>query len=184
MTERPSHQEKKLITSPVIDRLHTFPHDVVGPLLDARLQEAQAVDPRAGIVIVGLPGEVETPDGAYHYHGARVLTGAGNFVKPHYHNEGVEPYKILSGTGGEMNSGTVKEGAVQWDEPRKVGTGDVIVVEEGQVHSLRNPGEEPLDFTFACPDNHLVDNGTEHPDGDRYFTSDLIHGTPPWYDQK
>lgn len=179
-----SHQEKKPVTSPVIDRLQSFTHDVVGPLLDAKLQEAHAVDPSAGIVIVGLPGEIETDKGIYHFHGARVLTGADNFVKPHYHKIGIEPYHILSGDDGEMNLGRVVDGEVKWDEPKLIRAGGLVVVQEGQVHSLRNTGKEPLDFTFACPDNHVKDNGPDNPKGDRYFTSDLIHGTPPWYDQK
>lgn len=168
----------------VIERLQSVLPSDVSPLLDAKLHEAHAVDASAGIVIIGLPGKVETDKGVYHFHGARVLTGAGNFVKPHYHNIGSEPYHILAGDNGEMNLGRVVDGEVKWDEPKLIRAGGLVIVQEGQVHSLRNNGEVPLDFAFACPNEHLVDNGEEHPEGDRYFTADLIHGTPPWYEQK
>ena len=52
------------------------------------------------------------------------------------------------------------------------------MLREGQVHSLRNIGQEPLDFTFACPDNHLIDNSPEKPEGDRYLTKNLPSGIP------
>lgn len=162
----------------VINHLKSFSQQQVASLLD----EKHAVDSSAGIIIVGLPGEVISTQGyTYHFHGARVLTGHANFVKPHFHTIGEEPYHILSGTAGEMNLGTVQDEKVVWKAPQKVTVGDFIVVQEGQVHSLRNPGEDPLDFTFACPDEHLINHDDEHPEGDRYFTLDLADGIPPWY---
>lgn len=163
----------------VVERLRGIKHDAVGPMLDAQ----SALDPKAGILHGILPeaGTVISPAGyEYHFHGARVITGEQNFVNPHYHLKGEEPYHILTGTG-EMNLGEVKDGQVVWREPREVVEGEEIEVQEGEVHSLRNPGETPLDFTFACPHNHLEDNSPEHPEGDRYFTMDLPNGIPPWY---
>lgn len=179
MNEEPRSEvrERKSKVQPVIDRLKSIPHDVVGPLLDTK----HGVDPSAGIVLVNLDVSPVSANGfEFHFHGARVLTGEGNFVKPHYHEKGEEPYHILKGKG-EMNLGEADNDEVKWKSPKEVMPGDVIEVQEHEVHSLRNPGETPLDFTFACPDEHLVDNSPEHPEGDRFFTMDLQHGTPPWY---
>jgi mannose-6-phosphate isomerase-like protein (cupin superfamily) len=182
MSEQENPEQPSRVES-VIKNLKSISHEVVGPKLDARLREAQAVDPSAGIVLVGLPEAGETIIGSglkYHYHGARVLTGDQNFVKPHYHEKGEEPYHILTGNG-EMNLGIVKDGQVDWRPAVSVKEGEIVEVQENEVHSLRNPGEKPLDFTFACPDEHLVDNSPEHPEGDRYFTMDLPNGFPPHY---
>lgn len=158
-----------------------YTHDQVKPLLDAKHE----ADPVAGIAIVNLEGEtVSNAEQKFHFHGARVFTSGlehPNFVNPHYHTKGEEPYIILSGEGGEMNLGRVIDGQVVWDAPRMVKQGDEIEVQEEQVHSLRNTGEEPLDFTFACPDEHLIDNSPEHPEGDRYIVRDLPNGIPPQY---
>lgn len=166
----------------VIDRLKSLTYDQIKPLLDAKHE----ADPVAGIAIANLTDvePVETDKGVYHFHAARVFTSTPetpNFVNPHYHTVGEEPYNILSSDGGEMNLGYVKDGEVVWDAPRTVVAGELINVKERQVHSLRNTGQEPLDFTFACPDNHLVDNSSEKPDGDRYLTRNLPNGIPPQY---
>jgi len=164
-----------------IDRLRSISHDQVKPLLDAKHE----ADPVAGIAIVPLEGAVNTPDGEYHFHGARVFTSSPehpNFVNPHFHRFGEEPYVILAGTGGEMNLGKIEGGKVSWETPKNVKVGDTIVVEELQVHSLRNTGEEELDFIFACPDSHLKDDtGIDHPNGDRYLTRQYADGIPPHY---
>lgn len=163
---------------PVVARLKGISHDAVKPLLDAK----HDADPAAGIAIANLEGETETPDGKYHYHAARVFTSSPdhpNFVKPHYHLKGEEPYVILAGTGGEINLGRVSDGRVSWDAPRTVSSGEAIIVEEGQVHSLRNTGQEELDFVFACPDQHLQDPPL--PGADRFFTTSLPNGIPPQY---
>ena len=167
---------------PVIDRLKSLTHDKVKPLLDAK----HDADPIAGIAIVNLTEieSVKTDKGEYHFHAARVFTSTletPNFVNPHYHKIGEEPYNILESDGGEMNLGQVVDRRVVWDAPQAVSTGEIINVKEGQVHSLRNTGDKPLDFTFACPDNHLVDNSPEKPDGDRYLTKNLPNGIPPQY---
>lgn len=165
----------------VREALQEFSHDQVKPLLDAKHE----ADPVAGIVIVNLKGKVESPAGEnFHFHGARVFTSSPkylNFVNPHYHTQGEERYKILSGSGGEMNLGRVENGAVVWEPPFNVKLGEEIKVQENQVHSLRNTGKKPLDFTFACPDEHLIDNSPEHPEGDRYIVRNLPNGIPPQY---
>jgi oxalate decarboxylase/phosphoglucose isomerase-like protein (cupin superfamily) len=152
--------------------------------LERGLDEKHQADPIAGIAIVNLEGSILTPDGEYHLHGARVFTSSTehpNYVNPHLHKIGVEPYVVFAGDGGEMNLGWVVDGQVVWDDPKRVKPGDTIRVKEGQVHSLRNTGDAPLDFVFACPDNHLVDHSEEKPEGDRYLTKDLPNGIPPQY---
>lgn len=167
---------------PVVSRLKQIPTNEVQGLLDQK----HSADPKAGIAIVNLIDVTPEKNGGqdFHFHGARVFTSTPetpNFVNPHYHLIGEEPYRMLSGEGGEMNLGRVVDGAVVWDTPRTVAAEDVVVVEEGQVHSLRNTGDQPFDFVFACPDAHLVDNSSEKPEGDRYFTKDLPNGIPPQY---
>ncbi len=160
--------------------LKGFTYEMVKPLLDAKHE----TDPVAGIVIVGLDGEEYSGDLKYHFHGARVLTSSPdhpNFVNPHFHKIGEEPYNILAGQKGEMNLGRVVNGEVQWQEPKIIQAGKLIEVQEGEVHSLRNLGEDPLDFTFACPDEHLIDNSSEYPQGDRYLTAYLPNGIPSHY---
>lgn len=168
--------------SEVLDRLQQITLQEIEPMLDAK----HSADPVAGIAIVNIPNvEVTNEQGlVYHFHGARVFPSSKdkpNFVNPHYHLKGIEPYNILRGENGEMNLGKVVNGEVVWENPRLVKTGDLVIVEEAQVHSLRNTGDMPLDFTFACPDIHLVDNSLARPDGDRYLTKDLKNGIPPQY---
>lgn len=167
---------------PVVGRLKQISAIDVRALLDQK----HSADPLAGIAIVNLTDMAPEVSGGqeFHFHGARVFTSTPetpNFVNPHLHKVGEEPYRSISGTGGEMNLGRVINGAVVWEEPRTVSNEEVVVVEEGQVHSLRNTGTEPFDFLFACPDSHLVDNSPEKPEGDRYFTKDLPNGFPPQY---
>lgn len=182
----PERQEPSRI-QPVVDKLNNIPHSKVGLLLDKKLNSIRAVDPIAGIAIVNLEDEGTITSDAgyeYHFHGARVMTSnpeTPNFVNPHYHLKGEEPYHILGGDNGEMNLGRVINGAVVWNEPYTVKAGDKVEVQEGEVHSLRNNGDTPLDFTFACPKNHLQDHSEQNPDGDRYLTKDLPNGIPPQY---
>lgn len=162
--------------------LITIKHDDIKSLLD----EKHSADPVAGIAIVNLPNiEVKNSAGLiYHFHAGRVFTSSPtspNFVNPHYHLIGTEPYYILTGDGCEMNLGRVVDGKVNWNPPRIVESGDLVEVQEGEVHSLRNTGKDPLDFTFACPDEHLVDHTPEHPEGDRYVVKDLPNGLPAHY---
>jgi oxalate decarboxylase/phosphoglucose isomerase-like protein (cupin superfamily) len=169
----------------VVEKLREIPDEKVVSGLNAQAD----VDPQAGIVIVHLTDieNVQTPKGAYHFHSALVKTSnpeTPNFVKPHVHEVGQEPYRMVQGTGGEMNLGRVVNGEVVWEAPYAVRAGDEINVLEGQVHSLRNVGVEPLIFTFACPDSHLTDKTPENPEGDRVFTTDLPNGTPPQYPVK
>lgn len=164
---------------PVVSRLQTIAHSDVASLLDK-----EQADRKAGIAHVKLEtlGSLETADGKYHFHAARVFSsedGQEAYVNPHYHTVGEEPYVILKSRSGEMNTGRKVDGEVVWDEPRTVSEGETIIVEEGQVHSLRNTGDEPLDFVFACPDSHLTDPPAEG--ADRFFTAELRNGIPPHY---
>lgn len=176
------------IVMPVVDRLKEFDPQMIKDALD----KVHSPDQKAGIIIAHLDdiSPIETPDGSYKFHAARVLTEgspeAPNYVNPHLHEEGEEPYLIIAGSDMEINLGRVvndNEGnrSVAWDEPKLIKAGDVIIVEEGQVHSLRNTGKEPVDFIFACPQSHLTDKTEENPQGDRQFTKNLPNGIPSHY---
>lgn len=167
--------------APVVFKLQEIKHmDVVG------LLDKEQADQLAGIAHVELKnlGSLKTADGEYNFHAARVFSSSPDqpsYVKPHYHTIGEEPYVILKSNGGEMNTGRVVDEKVVWDKPRTVSAGETIIVEEGQVHSLRNIDEESLDFVFACPQSHLTDPPAEG--ADRFFTASLPNGTPPQYPQ-
>lgn len=174
--------------APIVDDLAALDPSAVKAVLDRKLAETHAVDPSAGILIAPLEGaEPRDLNGqTFRFYGARILpagTEAPNYVIPHVHQVGVEPYYIFEGTGGEMNTGRIEEGRVIWNAPRTVLPGEAIVIEEGQVHSLRNTGETDFDFAFASPDSHLVDKNPEQPKGDRVFTTNLENPLPPHYPQ-
>ena len=167
----------------IVDRLANITPERASLLLD----ETMAVDSKAGIIIVKLEDmpAMEGEDGQdYRFYVARVLPAGpdgSNYVNPHVHYRGEEPYHFLIGADGEMNSGRIFGDEVRWSRARRVQPGDTVVIGEGEVHSFRNNGTEPADFAFACPDSHLIDADEEHPEGDRRFTKDLDHGIPPWY---
>lgn len=178
-----SAEIEKSKINPIVERMAQMSHADIAPFLDAKA----AVDPQAGIIIAPLT-EIDPMigplDQEYDFYAARVLPPSKdnpNFVNPHVHFRGSEPYAFKSGTDGEMNIGRVAEGQVVWEDPKKVGPGDTVNIQEGQVHSFRNNGEGPADFTFACPKEHLIDKNGEHPEGDRQFTKGLKNGIPPWY---
>jgi mannose-6-phosphate isomerase-like protein (cupin superfamily) len=175
---------------PIIDRLSTITQDQVSHLLDA----GTLVDPQAGIKIVKLEDipatNVPVVGNAaglnYGFYAARVppqSPGNSNYVNSHVHYHGEEPYHFLNGTDGEMSFGRIVDGKVNWKRTM-VSPGDTVVIREGEVHSFRNNGSEPTDFTFACPDSHLIDKGEGEPEGDREWTKDLNCGDPPWYAQE
>lgn len=156
--------------------------------LDMKLGEAQAVDPKAGIVILPLEEipPVDHEGQSYNFYGARVMPASPdnpNYVNPHVHQEGLEPYRFVAGSGGEMNKGRIEDGSVVWDEPKTVAPGETEIINPGEVHSFRNTAETPFDFAFACPDSHLVDHTQQQPEGDRQFTANLglENALPPQY---
>lgn len=75
----------------------------------------------------------------------------GASVGAHHHETTEEIYYILSGTG-VMTIG---------DERQSVGAGDAIFIPPGNVHSLRNAGDEPMTLLLVCGpaysrDDHLM----------------------------
>jgi mannose-6-phosphate isomerase-like protein (cupin superfamily) len=71
---------------------------------------------------------------------AEARVGPGERTTPHYHPRSEEIYYILSGRG-EMRLE---------QETRPVGPGDAIAIPPGQVHTIANPGPEPLVFLCCC----------------------------------
>lgn len=166
----------------LLERLRSIPATRVADALD-EVARKKGPDAKAGIVLAPL---TEEPDfnlegQNYHFYAARVMPFGNkqNFVTPHYHTRGQEPYHFVSGKDGEMNWGIVQGDAVEWDAPQLVQPGDQITIEERQVHSFRNLGTEPYDFVFACPDAHLKDYDAEKmPEGDRFIVTNLKNGVP------
>jgi mannose-6-phosphate isomerase-like protein (cupin superfamily) len=172
--------------APLIDGLKALDPVAVKAALDRKFEATHAVDPSAGIVISDLPDAepIELNGQVFRLHGARIMPAnesTTNYVNPHLHEHGQEPYFILDGTHGEMNTGTIVNERVEWDPPRQVSPGEVITVQENQVHSLRNTGDTTFDFAFASPDSHLQDHTPENPEGDRIFTTGLVGALPPHY---
>lgn len=187
MTRENHTPESEVFRSALMARLRAITAEKVGPLLDAESARRQAVDSKVGIVIAHLDDEpIRGEDGQeYKFHAARVYPprpGEQNFVTPHLHSKGIEPYRFLTGSNAEMNIGVVRHKEVIWNSPREVSVGEEVIVQPGEVHSLRNKGDNPYDFVFACPDSHLKDNDTQTaPDGDRFIVKDYTNGIPPWY---
>ncbi len=187
MVERGSPKEYEEKLAIVLDRLRSINPGEAKARLDAEQKERHRVDPQAGIIIVHLPDEpVNTEDGLeYRFHLARILpaqSGQQNFVTPHLHKIGGEPYRYLGGSDGEMNTGRVEGDRVEWNDPEHAVPGAEVMVKEGEVHSLRNKGGDYYDFAFACPNAHLEDNDpVARPTGDRYIVKDMPGGIPPWY---
>lgn len=172
--------------APLVEGLKGLDPSYVKAALDHKFQEAHAVDPSAGIVIAPLEGvePMDVENQTFRFYGARIMpvsSGTPNYVNPHVHEIGKEPYFILDGSGGEMNTGRIADRRVSWDAPRPVSPGEAIVVEAGQVHSLRNTSDTVFDFAFASPDSHLIDKSPEHPEGDRVFTQGMEDPLPPQY---
>ncbi len=111
-------------------------------------------DDAAGIHVHKLAGNSEMS-----LYAAEI--SAGNSVKPHYHEHGMEIYYIVHGIG-QMRIGGIDQGLVRRLDERQVLAGDCCAVPEGMVHQLVNTGPGPLRALFCCPSNHL--------DSDRYFT--------------
>lgn len=187
--EHPTPESEAFKTA-LMARLRAITADKVKPLLDAEFAQRHAVDSKVGIVIAHLDDEsvFSLEDGQeYKFHAARVYPprpGEQNFVTPHLHSKGIEPYRFLTGGRAEMNIGKVRHKEVIWDQPSEVSVGEEVIVQPGEVHSLRNKGDDPYDFVFACPDSHLKDHDkTTAPDGDRFIVKDYTNGIPPWYSE-
>lgn len=142
-------------------------------------ESSNGPDQKAGIYLSHLSdiSSIDEDGYGYNFYVARIDVG-GN-VNPHFHRHGFEPYLVLSGEG-YIYIGNVVDEMVIWNAPKSVASGDLIEIQENEVHCLSNPAGsiKPLDFVFACPPAHLVDCDDRNPQGDRIFTMDLKHGTP------
>lgn len=110
------------------------------------------LDPKVNIQIAPLAGDETTS--LY----ATVLK-PGSKVTAHVHQEGVEVYHILKGTG-EIYTGQVEENQrVQWNPPQVVKEGDVFSIEPCVVHQLKNTSStDDLVLIFVCPQAHLKED--------------------------
>jgi mannose-6-phosphate isomerase-like protein (cupin superfamily) len=86
------------------------------------------------------------------------------WVKPHYHQKGVEIYQILEGNG-RMKVGKAEgPDKVAWESEFPVEKGDCFSIPEKTVHQLVNTGTVRLCALFICSPSHLST--------DRFFVGD------------
>jgi mannose-6-phosphate isomerase-like protein (cupin superfamily) len=76
-------------------------------------------------------------------------------VGAHYHESGIEMYKIVEGNG-MMHIGLPdNNNNVNWHHSTRVKKGDCFTVNEGEVHQLVNENESILIAIVCCPKSHL-----------------------------
>jgi len=105
--------------------------------------EKAKVDPEVGISISPI---IEKEEVSFH------IAIIKDKIKEHFHKERDEIYFIIKG-----------EGKLKIDEEEeKVKTGDVILIQKGSKHALKNTGTEPLILAFISVPSFA-------PDIDRFF---------------
>jgi mannose-6-phosphate isomerase-like protein (cupin superfamily) len=136
------------------------------------LGDEAVIDPSVGVSLSKLPLDPVSVDGLDFYFFA-VKVNPGIQLKPHYHSKGVEPYYIPEGASEENVATMYLKGQNDTDfSDNKLKPGQIKVVGEGQVHSIKNTGESPFYFVVSCPKAHLCDAGAkteDGDDGDRHF---------------
>jgi mannose-6-phosphate isomerase-like protein (cupin superfamily) len=105
------------------------------------------LDPQTGIRITRITG-----NDAYSFYAAEIAPMTN--LRPHYHEQGIELYQVISGTG-IMRTGKRAAGNIIWDEEFSVIPGDCFTIAEGMVHQLANRSHEPLLAGFVCPTSHV-----------------------------
>jgi mannose-6-phosphate isomerase-like protein (cupin superfamily) len=86
-------------------------------------------------------------------------------ITAHYHQEGIEIYSILSGSGVLYTALVNCQNEPTCIQEKPVNAGDFFNIAPGVIHQLANPGQEPLILVFGCSDTHLT--------SDRIVTMDL-----------
>jgi len=127
--------------------------------LSYELVKAQ-LDPKVNIKVAPLAGDKTMSMYA-------TVLKPGSKVTSHMHNQDVELYYILNGSG-EIYTGHLQENTanVLWDPVKQVKQGDAFAINPGKVHQLKNTSQsEDLTLLFVCPHSHLKD--------DRVITNDF-----------
>jgi mannose-6-phosphate isomerase-like protein (cupin superfamily) len=104
---------------------------------------AAPIDPKVGIKVQKITG-----DGEISLFAAEIPPGKK--VRPHYHNNGIELYQVIRGSG-EARIGEGKE----WKETFRVKEGTAFSIPAGKTHTLINDGSEPIIVLFICMPEHL-----------------------------
>ena len=112
------------------------------------------VDPKVGIKVVKLAGDAEISLFAAEIPPEKA-------VRPHYHNKGIEIYKMIEGEG-QMSIGDVEGASVRWVKSARLKKGDAVTVPAGKVHTLKNDTGHAVFVLFICMPEHLAE--------DRFFT--------------
>ena len=99
-------------------------------------------------------GENGAINGEYFCQGYVVVDPNGT-VPEHVH-ETVESYTILQGQGEITVSG----------ETQPVGPGDMVYIERGQPHSLRNTGDSDMHMMFVYAPKMVVDHWAQEASGE------------------
>lgn len=123
--------------------------------------QSAVLDPSVGIQIAPLTSD----DQAFCLFVTNILPGKK--VGAHYHQQGVEIYGIMQGSGQLYTSKQIDENnRCSQITSTPVKSGDFFNINAQTAHQLVNTGNEPLVLIFGCPPSHL--------DSDRVLTHDLI----------
>ena len=99
-------------------------------------------------------GENGAINGEYFCQGYVVVNPNGTV--PEHAHETVESYTILQGQGEITVSG----------ETQPVGPGDMVYIERGQPHSLRNTGDSDMHMMFVYAPKMVVDHWAQEASGE------------------
>lgn len=99
-------------------------------------------------------GENGAINGEYFCQGYVVVDPNGTV--PEHAHETVESYTILQGQGEITVSG----------ETQPVGPGDMVYIERGQPHSLRNTGDSDMHMMFVYAPKMVVDHWAQEASGE------------------
>ncbi len=111
------------------------------------LLDAALMDEKAGIKIQRVTG-----DENFSFFIAEILPNT--WLRPHYHESGIELYQILDGKG-VMKTGKRERDQIIWEEEFPVEKGDCFTIPEGIVHQIGNLTPDSLIAGFTCPPSHL-----------------------------
>lgn len=105
-------------------------------------------NPAVGIRIAPLSGNEY-----FSFYGAELAPQAK--ITAHYHKSGFELYFLVKGNGIMYTGKPEPTGAVSWNPALILEEGDCFTINEGEVHQLYNPSDNPVVLVFACPQSHL-----------------------------
>ncbi|WP_428603634.1 cupin domain-containing protein [Sedimenticola sp.] len=106
-------------------------------------------DPVVGIGLARLTG-----DTSLSVYATEIAPGKQ--LKAHHHQQGVEVYLVIRGSGVMWMQGGADHNRDAAGTYRPLHKGDVLMVPAMTVHQLSNPGPDPLVMVFVCPPAHIT----------------------------